>query len=76
MAAPLKTSKKTVELNQPERVSRIRRDPVPVQQVAAEAERKLHWRSSEREIWIALIGIVAFALAIDVIAVAIATYWN
>ena len=47
-----------------------------MQQVAAEAERKLNWRSSEREIWIALIGIVVFALAIDVIAIAIATYWN
>jgi hypothetical protein len=47
-----------------------------VQQVAAEAERKLNWRSSEREIWIALIGIVAFALAIDIIAVGIATYWS
>ena len=76
MATPLKTSKKTVELDKPARVSRIRRDPVPVQQVAAEAERKLNWRSSEREIWIALIGIVVFALAIDVIAIAIATYWN
>lgn len=76
MATPLKTSKKTVELNQPARPSRIRRDPVPVQQVAAEAERKLNWRSSEREIWIALIGIVAFALAIDIIAIGIATYWS
>lgn len=76
MAAPLKTSKKTVELNQPERVSRIRRDPVAARQVAAETEKKLHWRSNEREIWIALIGIVAFALAIDIIAVGIATYWN
>jgi hypothetical protein len=76
MATPLKTSKKTVELNQSARPSRIRRDPVPVQQVAAETERKLNWRTSEREIWVALIGIVAFALAIDIIAVAIATYWN
>lgn len=70
MARPLKHEKKTVEL----RPSRIRRDPVIVKE--AEAERKLHWRTSDREIWIALIGIVAFALAIDIIAVALAAYWG
>jgi hypothetical protein len=76
MAKPWKPEKKTVELDQPVRVSRIRRDPVHVKEAKAEAEKKLHWRTSEREIWIALIGILAFALAIDIIAVAIAAYWS
>ena len=76
MARPLTTDKKTVQLDQPARVSRIRRDPVQVRELKGESERKLHWRTSEGEIWIALIGIVAFAIAIDIIAVAIATYWN
>lgn len=76
MARPLTTAKKTVQLDEPARVSRIRRDPVQVKELQGEAEKKLSWRTSEREIWIALIGIVAFAIAIDIIAVAIATYWN
>ncbi|HEX2804261.1 MAG TPA: hypothetical protein VHN55_09835 [Sphingomicrobium sp.] len=65
-----KAAKPTVEL----RPSRIRRDPVPVAEAAG--EKKLRWESDERDIWIALIGIVAFALAIDIIIVAISTYWN
>ena len=76
MAKPLKSGKKTVELEQQARVSRIRRDPVHVKQAEAEADRKLHWRTSEREIWVALIGIVAFAIAIDIVAVALAAYWS
>lgn len=76
MARPLRSGKKTVQLDEPARVSRIRRDPVHVKEVRAEAEKRLHWNASEREIWIALIGIVAFALAIDIIAVALAAYWS
>ena len=76
MARPMKAEKRTVQLDQPVRVSRIRRDPVHVKEIEAEKAKKLHWRSSEREIWIAIVGIVAFALAIDIIAIAIATYWN
>lgn len=72
----MKAEKKTVQLDQPARGSRIRRDPVHVKEVRAEAERKLLWSTNEREIWIALIGIVAFALAIDIIAVALAAYWS
>jgi len=72
----MKAGKKTVELDQEARVSRIRRDPVHVKEAKAEAQRKLHWRTSEREIWIALIGIVAFALAIDIITVAVIAYWK
>ena len=70
MSKQWKPGKTTVEL----RPSRIRRDPVPAGK--AESEKKLRWETDERDIWIALIGIVAFALAIDVIIVAISTYWN
>lgn len=76
MARPMKAGKKAVELDPEVRVSRIRRDPVHVKEAKAEAQRKLHWSTSEREIWIALIGIVAFALAIDIITVAVIAYWQ
>lgn len=76
MARPIKAGKKTVELDRPERVSRIRRNPVHVREARAEAEKKLFWRTSEREIWFALIGILAFALAIDIITVAVIAYWQ
>jgi hypothetical protein len=76
MAKPLRAGKKTVQLDQPVRVSRIRRDPVRVKEMKAESQRKLHWRTSEGEIWIALIGILAFALAIDIITVAVIAYWQ
>lgn len=61
MTRPLSTSKKTVEL----RPSRIRRDPVPQDKPAGASEVK--WQSSEREITFALIGILLFAIAIDII---------
>jgi hypothetical protein len=72
----MRAEKKTVQLDQPERVSRIRRDPVHVKEAKAEAEKKLHWRTSEREIWLALVGILAFALAIDIITGAVIAYWQ
>jgi hypothetical protein len=72
----MKAEKKTVQLDQPVRVSRIRRDPVHVKEIEAEKAKKLQWRTNEREIWVAIIGILAFALAIDIIAIAIATYWH
>lgn len=75
MSKHWKPGKKTVELNGPARPSRIRRDPVRVAE-AADAEKKLHWRSDEREIWLAIIGILAFALAIDIIIIAISAYWS
>lgn len=68
-----KPNKPTVELQPAPKPSRIRREPVPVSE---SSEKKLSWRTSEQEIWIALIGVVAFALAIDIIVVAISTYWN
>jgi hypothetical protein len=76
MAAPLNPGKKTVELHAAAKPSRIRRDPVHVKEVEAEAAHKLHFRSSEREIWLALLGIAFFAVSIDIIAVAISVYWN
>jgi hypothetical protein len=67
--------KKTVDISAGEvRVSRIRRDPVHVKEAKAEAEKKLQFRSSEREIWIAVLGVLAFALAIDIIVVAVSAY--
>lgn len=74
MTKQWKPGKQTVELNGPARPSRIRRDPPPADK--ADAEKTLQWRSSEREIWLAMIGIVAFALAINVIIVAISAYWT
>lgn len=72
----MRSGKRTVQLDQPARASRIRRDPVHVKELKAEAEKKLHWRTSEREIWVALVGILAFALAIDIITVAVIAYWQ
>jgi hypothetical protein len=76
MSKPWKPAKKTVELKPEERVSRIRRDPVHVKEVKAEAEKRLLFHSDNREIWIAIIGMAAFAVAIDIIAIAIAAYWS
>lgn len=67
-----KREKPTVEL----RPSRIRRDPPASAASAAEAEKKLHWQSNEREIWLAIAGVVAFALAIDIVLVAISAWTN
>lgn len=62
-----KPGKAMVEL-QP---SRIRRDP-PQQEKPSGGERKLYWAAtSEREIWLAVIGIVGFALAINFLTYAI-----
>lgn len=75
MSRNWKPAKKTVDISAGEvRVSRIRRDPVHVKEAKAEAEKKLQWRTSEREIWIAVLGILAFALAIDIIVVAVSAY--
>ncbi len=65
MSKPLKPGKAAVEL----RPSRIRRDPVRTED--AEAKKKLHWRTDEREIKLALIGIVLFALAINAVVVGV-----
>ena len=65
--------KSTVELDPAKRPSRIRRDPVPVAE-SAEEKKELWFRSNEWEIKLALIGIIVFALIIDVFAIAISEY--
>lgn len=67
--------KATVELEPSVRPSRIRRDPVPADKPMFLAD-KLKGRSKEQEIMIAIIGIVLFALAIDIIVLGISTYWS
>ncbi len=78
MTKPLMTAKKSVELGQPVPGSRIRRKdvPAPRRELAAGEGKELRWSSSEREIWLALIGIAAFAIAIDVIALGLGAYWK
>ena len=71
MAKPWKPEKKTVEM----RPSRIRRDPVPADKSSL-IDNKLQWDTSERDIYFAVIGIIAFAVAIDIIIMAIGAYWN
>jgi len=68
-----KTGKKSVELDSAPRPSRIRRDPATIAK-PADAEKKAHWRSDEWEIWLAVFGIIAFALAINIVTLAISAY--
>jgi hypothetical protein len=35
---------------------------------------KVHWRSSEKEIWLAVLGMVAFALAINAVVLGISAH--
>ncbi len=70
-----KIRKKTVELQPGPRPSRIRREPPPPAEREG-AARRLLFTSSEGEIWLAIFGIVAFALAIDIIVVAVSAYTN
>lgn len=54
--------RQTVELGQaPARVSRIRRDPVPIK-----TQKEVRPYPTEREMWTVVIGVVLFALAITV----------
>jgi hypothetical protein len=64
----LKPEKKAVEL----RPSRIRREP-PAR--SAEKAQEVRWQTSEREIKLAILGIVLFALAINVVILGISAYW-
>jgi len=75
MSKAWKPKKKTVEIAAPARPSRIRRDPVR----AAEAEGAAKdgwWRPDEWEIPLAILGIIVFALAINVITFAISEFTN
>ena len=62
--------KRTVDLHQPARPSRIRRDPVQTQ--AEQLSRNAWWQSSEWEIRFAIIGMVIFAIAINAAVIDIA----
>ena len=64
MAAPLPTGKKSVNLAGGVRVSRIRRDPPPI------AKKTIEQNPDERDMRAAVIGVIAFALAIVVITIA------
>jgi hypothetical protein len=61
-----KPGKKTVELKQEARPSRIRRDPVGADQ-AKRLSNNAWWESREWEIRLAIIGIIFFALAINAV---------
>ena len=60
MSKPLKLRKQTVEL----RPSRIRRDPVPIAQTVVKKAPRM---TREQEMWLAITGIVLFAMAIAVV---------
>ena len=70
MSKDWKPSKKTVELQQQQqqpRPSRIRREPVPVEQRTERGDlvTSAWWRSDEWEIPIAIVGMIIFALGIN-----------
>ena len=71
MSSEFKGVKKTVDLHQPERTSRIRRDPVRTQ--AQQLSRSAWWQSSEWEVRFAIAGMVLFAIAINAAVVDIAS---
>lgn len=66
MSKPWTPNKPTVEL----RVSRIRRDPVPIDRPAG-AAKKVYWDPSEWETWMVVVGVVLFALAISALTIGI-----
>ena len=67
--------KKTVELNASARPSRIRRDPVRAEEPKTVVGR-IDFRSREWEIALGLIGIVAFALALNIIWFGFSAWFN
>ena len=60
-----KPGKKSVELREPARPSRIRRDPVRPEQQRLSGN--AWWESREWEMRLAIIGIIFFALAINAV---------
>lgn len=73
MSRQFEPRKKTVELQPPARPSSIRRDPPPPDKLDALA-RKIDWDSREWEVRFAVAGVIAFALALCILAVAFAGY--
>jgi hypothetical protein len=67
-----KIRKKTVDLHAPARPSRIRRDPVQVQQ--EQLARNAWWASREWEIRLAIAGIIFFAIAISALVIDIGEF--
>lgn len=68
MASPLPTGKKSVNLTAPVRGSRIRRDPPP-------PAKKVVVRDPEvRETRMVVVGVVSFAIALFIIALAASAY--
>jgi hypothetical protein len=59
-----KPNKQTVELQQPPRPSRIRRDPVRVEE-RKDVVSNAWWRNDELEVPIAIVGMIVFALGIN-----------
>ncbi|MBA3511086.1 hypothetical protein [Sphingomonas sp.] len=73
MASPLQTAKPTVNLasnlaSAGPRVSRIRRDPPPP------VKEKVVVDFEERDQWVVIVGVLAFALAIFVVILAFGSY--
>ena len=70
MASPLQTGKQSVNLaaSSGVRVSRIRRDPPP----AVKEKAVVH--PEERDQWVVIVGICAFALAIFTLVLAFGSY--
>ncbi len=69
MARPLSTGKQSVNLASPAaRGSRIRRDPPPA------VKAKVVLEPDERDQWVVVVGVLAFALAIFVIILAVSAY--
>ena len=69
MARPLPTGKQSVNLAPPEvRVSKIRRDPPPVQKELTIVD------VEEREAWTVVVGIAIFALSLFVIAIGFSAF--
>ena len=68
-----KPGKRTVDLKEPVRRSRIRRDPVTSEKPQSLVS-KTYFQSREWEIGLAIAGIVAFALALNVIWIAVSAW--
>jgi hypothetical protein len=68
MGTQWQPKKKTVELQEAAKPSRIRREPAPVENAITRKLDRIDWSSRQWEIRLAIVGIVLFALALDVIA--------
>ena len=67
MASPLQTGKRSVNLTAGVGGSRIRRDPPPVAKPVAVRD------PEERERWMVIVGVVAFALAIVAVTIGLSS---